>query len=560
VEDGDTHTLGARWVSLVTRVPVLTVVLVVAALAVLAVPAKDLALGLQDNGSAPPGSPERVTYDLVSDAYGAGYNAPLLVTVDIIRTTAPLGVMDRLGRDLGHLDGVEAVALSTPNPKADLGIVQIIPDAAQNDPVTADLVRAIRARADALEAEHGVDDLLVTGHTAIAIDVSERLAGALLPFGVVVVGLSLVLLAVVFRSVAVPVKATLGYLLSLTASFGAVAAVFEWGWLAEALNVSRVGPVIPFMPILLMGVLFGLAMDYEVFLVSRMREEFVRSGDARRAIHKGFTSSARVVTSAAVIMIAVFAAFVPNGDASVKPMALGMAVGVFADAFLVRMTLVPAVLTLLGDRAWWLPTWLDRRLPVLDVEGAGLEQHLEHEAWTRRNGTAAVRAEGVQILDEHGHPLVDAVSAVVRAGELLLVRTDDRVARRALLTAVAGRLDISSGRLVVLDRQLPGEAPSVRRRVQLFERFPPLAQLSRVGRRRAGAPELVVVDDVDVFASADELARRWDLLAALTTRGVAVLAGSSSATAFPGGPNPAVTTLSLSAGAVARPATEEASL
>ncbi len=439
VEAGDTHTVGARWVSLVTRVPALTVALVVVALAVVAVPAKDLALGLPDNGTAPPGSTERVTYDLVSQAYGAGYNAPLLVTVDIIRTTDPVGVMDRLGKDIAAIDGVEAVALSTPNRKADLGIVQIIPKAAQADPATADLVREIRSRADGLEKKYDVDDLLVTGHTAVTIDVSERLAGALLPFAVVVVGLSLVLLTVVFRSIAVPLKATLGYLLSVAASFGAVAAVFEWGWLAEALNVARVGPVISFMPIILMGVLFGLAMDYEVFLVSRMREDYTHFGDAQRAIHKGFTSSARVVTAAAVIMIGVFAAFVPNGDAAVKPVALGLAVGVFVDAFLVRMTLVPAVLALLGDRAWRLPEWLDRRLPMLDVEGTSLERHLDHEEWTRRHGTADVRAEDVQILDEYGAPLVAGVDALARPGQLLLVRTDDRVARRALLAAFAGQ-------------------------------------------------------------------------------------------------------------------------
>ena len=559
VEPGDTHALGARWVGLVTRVPLLTVLLVVAGLAVLAIPAKDLALGLPDNGTAPRGSTERVTYDLVSKAYGAGYNAPLLVTVDIIRTTDPLGVMKGLGEDLGRIDGVEAVALSTPNPKADLGIVQIIPEAAQADPETADLVREIRSRAGGLEKRYGVDNLLVTGHTAVTIDVSDRLAGALLPFGVVVVGLSLLLLTVVFRSVAVPVKATLGYLLSVAASFGAVAAVFEWGWLADAMNVSRVGPVISFMPIILMGVLFGLAMDYEVFLVSRMREEYVHFGDAQRAIRKGFTSSARVVTAAAVIMISVFAAFVPNGDASVKPIALGLAVGVFVDAFLVRMTLVPAVLALLGDRAWWLPAWLDRRLPALDVEGAGLEHHLDHEAWTREHGPAVVRAERVRLLDEHGTAVLDGVSAVVRPGSLMLVRTDDRVARRALMTAIAGRLTITDGRLVVLDRVLPDEAAAVRARVHLFERFPTIERLTALGgRHRRPEPGLVVLDDVDVFTSQDELVRRWELVAALTSRGVTVVAGASGEPV--GVPGLSWTTLTLPAEGVVRPAAEEASL
>jgi RND superfamily putative drug exporter len=265
-----------------------------------------------------------------------------------------------------------------------------------------------------------------------------------------------------------------------------------------------------------------------------------------------------VVTAAAVIMISVFAAFVPNGDASVKPIALGLAVGVFVDAFLVRMTLVPAVLALLGDRAWWLPSWLDRRLPSLDVEGAGLEHHLAHEAWTREHGHAVVRAHGVRLLDERGTPVLDGVECVVRPGSLLLVRTDDRVARRALMAAFAGRLPITDGRLVVLDRVLPEEAAAVRRRVHLFETFPRIERLSRLGRRHTTEPELVVVDDVDVFASEDELARRWELLATLTARGVTVVAGASDEPVGPSGLS--WTTLTLPAEGVSRPATEGASL
>jgi RND superfamily putative drug exporter len=226
--------------------------------------------------------------------------------------------MKRLGRDLERLDGVKAVALATPNRTADLGVVQVIPEHAQTDPETAALVEAIREARPELEEKYDITDLKVTGQTAVTIDVSDRLGGALLPFAAVVMGLSLLLLMLVFRSVAVPLKATLGYLLSVGASFGAVAVVFEWGWLAEAMNVAKVGPVISFLPIILMGVLFGLAMDYEVFLVSRMREEYTHTRDARRAVVTGFTASARVVTAAAVIMISVFAAFVPHSDMSVK--------------------------------------------------------------------------------------------------------------------------------------------------------------------------------------------------------------------------------------------------
>ncbi|CAI9402303.1 MMPL family transporter [Nocardioides sp. T2.26MG-1] len=309
------HSMGARWVRAVTRLPVITVVLTTAVLLVLALPARDLDLGLPDRGSDAPGSTSRVTYDLISDAYGPGWNSPLLVTVDIIQTTDPVGVVEDLAADLARLDGVAAVPLATPNPQGDLGVIQVVPETGQTDAATADLVREIRDRSTSLEERYGVTDLEVTGQTAVTIDVSERLSGALLPFGLVVVGLSLLLLMIVFRSIAVPVKATLGYVLSVAASFGAVAAVFEWGWFSDALGVSKVGPVISFLPIILMGVLFGLAMDYEVFLVSRMHEDFVHSsghgGDARGAVVSGFTASARVVAAAAIIMFGVFAAFRP---------------------------------------------------------------------------------------------------------------------------------------------------------------------------------------------------------------------------------------------------------
>ena len=528
VAPGETHTVGARWVRLATRVPAVTVALVVGLLLVMALPAKDLALGLPDNGTAAPGSGERVTYDLVSEAYGPGFNAPLLVTVDIIRTRDPIGVMKDLGRDLGELDGVRAVALTTPNRKADLGIVQIVPEHAQTDPATADLVRDIRDRADTLEQRYGVTDLQVTGHTAVTIDVSDRLRAALLPFALVVVGLSLLLLMVLFRSVAVPVKATVGYLLSVGASFGTVVAVFQWGWLAEAMNVTKVGPVISFLPILLMGVLFGLAMDYEVFLVSRMREEYVHTRDARRAVTVGFTSSARVVTAAAVIMISVFAAFVPHSDMAVKPIALGLAVGVFVDAFLVRMTLVPAVLALLGERAWWLPRRLDAALPQLDVEGAGLEHHLEHEAWTEEHGPAAVRTERLTLLDGDG-PVFADVDLTVRPGTLVALGTDDRVARRALLAALSGRLPGTTGRAVVLGRVLPGEAGAVRRRVPLLDRFPTRPELTALERDAArGRAPLVLVDDVDLPAGTDEVRARWAALQRLAGLGAAVVAGAAT--------------------------------
>lgn len=514
------RTLGSRWVGAVTRFPALTLVVATLALLALALPAKDLALGLPDGGTKDPGTSPRVTYDLVAEAFGDGMNSPLLVTADIITSTDPLALVDAVAADLAEVDGVERVAMATPNPKGDLGVFQIVPEHGQTHPSTAELVRALRAAGPGIEEEHGVSDFTVTGQTAVSIDISERLSGALLPFGLVVVGLSLVLLTIVFRSVAVPLKATLGYLLSVLASFGAVAMVFEYGWGAEVFNVAKVGPVISFLPIILMGVLFGLAMDYEVFLVSRMREEYVHTGDARRSIGVGFTESARVVTAAAIIMVAVFAAFVPHGDSTTKPMAFGLAVGVLVDAFLVRMTLVPAVMALLGDKAWWLPRRLDRALPHLDVEGEGLALHVAHEQWVAEHGPAVVRASGMTFEDERGRPLAAPVDLVVRPGELHLVTSHDRLLRAAVLRAVAGRLTHTDGTLVVLDRLLPEEAPAVRARTAHFDRWPGPDALEGPRTR------LVVVDAVDRDADPAEYARRWALLARLSTEGTTVLAGA----------------------------------
>ncbi|MBC7275505.1 MMPL family transporter [Nocardioides sp.] len=517
--EGRPHaTLGARWVRLVTKVPVLTVVVSLLVIAVLAIPARDLALGLSDNGSAEPGSSQRETYDLISRDFGPGYNAPLFVTADIIDTTDPIGVMDSLGESLGAYDGVQKVALATPNRTADLGLVVIYPTTEKSDPATAELVEAIRADNASLEKRFGIEDVMVTGQTAVAIDVSARLSGAILPFGAVVVGLSLILLTIVFRSIAVPLKATLGYVLSVAASFGVVAAVFEWGWGADLFNVAKVGPVIAFFPIILMGVLFGLAMDYEVFLVSRMREDFVHTGDARRSVDTGFTASARVVTAAAIIMIAVFAAFVPNGDPIVKPMALGLTVGVLIDAFLVRMTLVPAVLALLGPRAWWLPRWLDRRMPVLDIEGEALVHHLEHADFVDSHGEVAVRGRHVAVPGA-----LAPLDLTLRPAGIGVVHGSDPVARSAALAAVTGRLGFE-GQLVVLDRLLPEESGAVRARAALVGSVAEALRLAEARR----VPALVAIDSPSSLDSGQIAA-----LSALTSRGATVLLGMPSLPAVP---------------------------
>jgi RND superfamily putative drug exporter len=458
------RTLGARWVGIATKVPVATVLVVLAAIGIMAIPAKDLALALPDNGSSVEGSPQRVTYDLVSTEFGPGYNSPLLVTANIITSTDPKGTVSSLANDIAAIPGVLAVTKQTPNQTADLGLVRIVPQWGQSDPRTTDLVQRLRAQAPTWEQQLSVTDILVTGQTAVAIDVSDQLSAALVPFGIVVVGLSLILLAIVFRSIAVPIKATLGYLLSIGAALGAVTATCMWGWLAGPLHITYIGPLVSFFPIILMGVLFGLAMDYEVFLVSQIREDFVHTGDARHAIRTGFIGSARVVTAAAIIMISVFAAFIPDGSATIKPIAIGLTTGVFVDAFLVRMTLVPAVLALLGRHAWWIPRTVDRALPSIDVEGQALLKHVEQAEWDEVHPGVAVRAEQLLLASSEGPVVTDLQ---VPMGSVWTVEHDDPRWRSALVWTIAGWRKPDAGRLGVLGCVLPEESGAVRKKVRV---------------------------------------------------------------------------------------------
>ena len=493
-----------RWVGLVTRHPVITSVAVIGLLGVTAIPAASLALTLPNAGQLPPGDEARVAYELTDEYFGPGANGPLIMTGTIVTSNDPLNLMTSIGDEIAKIPGVAKVALATPNATADTGIVQIVPETAPDDPRTADLVRELRAAEPRLYDQFGVH-LLVTGYTAVTIDISDQLGAALLPFGLFVVGLSLVLLMIVFRSIWVPLTAAGGYLLSVAASFGVVAAVFEWGWFADALHVAKVGPIISFMPIVVMGVLFGLAMDYQVFLVSRMREDFVhaeREGRTPRevalgAVRSGFSASARVVVAAAVIMFAVFVAFVPEGDSSLKPIALGLAVGVAVDAFLVRMTLVPAILALLGAKAWWMPRWLDRILPKLDVEGEAVEREVRLADWPTESGIAIaaddLRTVGATDAEE---PVFSEVSLRLGYGGTLLVTGETRTTR-TLLLALSGRLSQIEGRLRVDGLLIPERAGAVRARVGVALLDDPAEAAADVARAASRGTRVVFVSDID---------------------------------------------------------------
>ncbi|MCX4738620.1 MMPL family transporter [Streptomyces antibioticus] len=363
--------MGTRWASFVVRRPVAVLLLGVLGLGAAAVPAASLELGLPDDGAQPTSTTQRKAYDLLSEGFGPGFNGPLMIVVDAKGSDDAKAAFTEVGDEIKGLKDVVTVTPAAPNKAGDTATITVIPDSKPSSASTEELVHAIRDKGSEIKA--GTDaEVLVTGSTAMNIDVSQKLNDALIPYLILVVGLAFLLLIVVFRSILVPLKAALGFLLSVMAALGAVVAVFQWGWLSGLMGVEETGPVMSMMPIFMVGVVFGLAMDYEVFLVTRMREAYVHGEKPSQAVVTGFRHGARVVTAAAVIMMAVFAGFIGSSESMIKMIGFGLAIAVFFDAFIVRMAIVPAVLALLGKRAWWLPKWLDRALPNVDVEGEGL--------------------------------------------------------------------------------------------------------------------------------------------------------------------------------------------
>jgi len=347
------------------------VLLPVAALAIVAIPTLHLRLGLPDDSTASTASTQRKAYDQLSAGFGAGFNGPLIVVVQAATGQAATAATQARNIIAG-LHDVVTVTAPTPNKTGDTAILSVIPKSGPSSTDTKTLVHAIRAQQNAFTSTTGGATLAVTGTAALNIDVAEKTGGALLPYLAVIVGLAFILLMLVFRSILVPIKATVGFLLSVAATFGAVVAVFQWGWLAHLLGVDSTGPIVSFIPIFLIGILFGLAMDYELFLVTRVREEYAHGAGPNDAVISGVKHGARVITAAALIMTSVFAGFILADDAIVKALGFALAFGVLVDAFLVRMTIVPAVLSLLGKAAWALPRWLDKALPSLDIEGEEL--------------------------------------------------------------------------------------------------------------------------------------------------------------------------------------------
>ncbi|GAA1557853.1 MMPL family transporter [Kribbella sancticallisti] len=361
---------GFRWARLVTRFRIPIVAVGIIGLGVLAIPTQDMRLALPDGAAAAAGTNQRVAYDLAAAAFGPGSYGPLVVVVKSDNAAASEVLVQQVMAKTKDLADVVAAQPGPASADGSTRLVSVVPKSGPASEETADLVKDLRSAVSPLAT--GDASISITGNTAVGVDVSNKLTAALPMYLLVVIGLSFLLLLLAFRSILVPLKATLGFLLTIGATFGITVAVFQQGWGAELLGVDSPGPLVSFLPIIMMGVLFGLAMDYEVFIVSRVREEFVHGKHATEATIQGVGHGARVVTAAALIMAAVFAGFILVHDPIIKTIGFGLTIGVLIDAFVVRMTLVPAVLTLLGDRAWAFPKWLDRITPKVDIEGENL--------------------------------------------------------------------------------------------------------------------------------------------------------------------------------------------
>ncbi|MCB0960586.1 MAG: MMPL family transporter [Acidimicrobiales bacterium] len=391
----DATTVAARWSRHVSRHPWPYALGSTALLVLLIVPFFSIRLGQTDAGNDPPGSTTRAAYDLLAEGFGPGFNGPLAIVVT--KGEGPLA--DALPTVVDAIAADREVAAVAPNPMisedGELALLTAFPKSAPQDAATQQLVHRLRGDVlpDAVERS-GVGQTAVTGQTAFFIDISDKITSRLPIFIGSVLLMSFVLLMMVFRSVLVPLKAALMNLLGIGAAYGVLVAVFQWRWGGSLLGIEESLPIISFLPMFMFAILFGLSMDYEVFLMSRIREEYLHTGDNTLSVARGISHTARVITAAAIIMVSVFGSFAFGDDPTVKMFGIGLAVAIFLDATVIRMVLVPSTMQLLGDRNWWLPAWLDRLLPNLDLEGEGALPAPEYEPGRGPAPTTAAEVAG----------------------------------------------------------------------------------------------------------------------------------------------------------------------
>ncbi|REK74220.1 MMPL family transporter [Paenibacillus paeoniae] len=369
-----------RWVTSVVKGRWVIIIGVIVILGAAALPVAKMEMGIPSGATANLDTPARQSYDAISDGFGEGFNGPLLLVAEPQGSSETLSpeTLGLLIHELQQHDNVSLVMPMGMNQTGDMAIISLIPKTGPTDVETRNLVQELRASDSGMAQAHNIK-LGVTGFTAINIDMSSRLAEVFPLYVGIIVILSLIILLLVFRSIIVPIKATVGFLLSVLATFGVTTAVFQWGWMHSLFGFDTGGPLLSFMPIMVTGILYGLAMDYQVFLVSSMRESYVHGHHGTKSVIDGYDQASRVVVAAAVIMVSVFAGFIFAHDIMIKQIGFALAIGILIDAFIIRMALVPAVMAVFGDKAWWLPKWLDRMLPNLDVEGDKLIAELKSQ-------------------------------------------------------------------------------------------------------------------------------------------------------------------------------------
>jgi RND superfamily putative drug exporter len=363
------RTFGSRWGRFIVRNRVPVLIAGVLFLLVLAIPVKSMKLGLPSAASNPKSNTSRIAYDLITQNFGPGANGPLLIVADPVRDPA---VVTALSKALAKEPDVKSVSAAAA--QNGVAVIRVIPDSGPTAQATTDLVHRIRDDRDKIEQHTGAT-ILVGGTTASNIDVSAKLSSALPVFLLVIVGLAIILLTFAFRTVLVPIKSVIGFLLSIAAAFGVQVAMFQWGWGEHLFGITP-ADTISFLPIIMIGIIFGLSSDYEIFVVSRIKEDYTYTGDAQAAVAHGLGKAARVVTAAALIMFSIFIAFMISSNPSTIAIAFSFAVGVLLDAFVVRLTLVPAVMAIVKDRLWYHPKWFGRYVPDPDIEGEELAEHL----------------------------------------------------------------------------------------------------------------------------------------------------------------------------------------
>ncbi len=370
-EDVNRHRLADQWVRGVITWRWLVIVGVVVLLGAAAIPSTKMTLGFPSGATANLNTSSRQSYDAISSAFGPGFNGPLLVVAQTHGTKITPAMLAHLAESVQKVGDVSLAEPMGIDGHGTMAVLSVIPKSGPNAAATVSLVKHLRSSGFRAAAGHHLS-LGVTGFTALNIDMSAKLAQVFPIYVGIIVILSFLILLLVFRSIMVPIKATVGFLLGILATFGISTAVFQWGWLHSVFGFDTGGPLLSFLPILVTGILYGLAMDYEMFLVSSMRESFVHGHRGKASIIDGYDQASRVVVAAATIMVSVFSGFIFSPDIEIKQIGFALALGILIDAFIVRLTLVPAVMALLGDKGWWLPGWLNRMLPNLDVEGDAL--------------------------------------------------------------------------------------------------------------------------------------------------------------------------------------------